>query len=149
MTEKQVREVFEIRRIIEGHIIKSIAKNLVPSDMKKIEGIVKRQERLSRRREDSAFIETDKDFHLFLASKTGNQQMKAILQNLRDQIHLMGIRAIMDGSRLEQVLTEHKGILSALKEGDGEKAEKELIRHLNNTEKILLDTMDREELNEA
>ena len=101
ITEKQVREVFEIRRIIEGHVIQTIAKTLTSTEIKKIEAILKKQERLSLRNEDIAFIETDKEFHLFLASKMGNQQIRAILQNLRDQIHVMGIRAIKVGSRVE------------------------------------------------
>lgn len=148
ITEKQVREVFEIRRIIEGHIIQSVAKALTPSEIKKIEAILKKQESLSRRNENSAFIETDKEFHLFLASKMGNQQMRAILQNLRDQIQVMGSRAIKVGSRVDQVLTEHRRILSALKEGDGKRAAKELMQHLSTTEKILIDMMGSEEVNE-
>jgi DNA-binding GntR family transcriptional regulator len=148
LTEKQVREVFEIRRIIEGHVIQTIARTLTSTDIKKIEAILKKQGRLSIKNEDIAFIETDKEFHLFLASKMGNQQIRAILQNLRDQIHVMGIRAIKVGSRVEQVLTEHRRILSALKEGDGKRAAKELMQHLGTTERILIEMMELEEANE-
>jgi len=144
ITVTQVQEVFELRRIIEGYIIKTIAKGLTPADLSKIEKIISKQERLASRDEEVAFIETDKEFHLFMASKMGNQQIQTILQNLRDQIHLMGIRAIRDQSRSLQVLKEHHRIFAALKKRDAKKAHDELMRHLDNTEKILIDILARE-----
>jgi DNA-binding GntR family transcriptional regulator len=80
-----------------------------------------------------------------MASKMGNQQIETILQNLRDQIHLMGIRAIKDQSRSQQVLKEHQSIFSALKKKDAKRAHEELMKHLNNTEKILIDILAREQ----
>lgn len=145
LTAKQVQEVFEIRRIIEGYIIQSISKRMSDADLKKIDAILRKQERLAHLGEEVAFIAIDKEFHLFLASKIGNQQIEAILRNLRDQIHLMGIRVIRGEERVNQVITEHKNILKALKEGDGKKAHKKLLQHLRNTEKILMDTLKMEE----
>jgi DNA-binding GntR family transcriptional regulator len=145
ITAKQVQEVFEIRRIIEGYIIQSISKTMRDADLKKIEAIIRKQERLAHLGEEVAFIAIDKEFHLFLASRTGNQQMEGILRNLRDQIHLMGIRVIRGGERVNQVLTEHRSILKALKEGDGKRAHKALLQHLGNTEKVLMDTLKMEE----
>jgi len=145
ITMTQVQEVFELRRIIEGYIIKTIARKLTPADLSKIEKIINKQERLASREEEVAFIETDKEFHLFMASKMGNQQIQTILQNLRDQIHLMGIRAIKDQSRSQQVVKEHHRIFSALKKRDAKRAHDELMRHLDNTEEILIDILAREE----
>lgn len=145
ITPKQVQEVFELRRIIEGYIIKSVSKQLTPADLKKIEKILGKQDRSASKDEELSFIEMDKEFHLFMASKMGNQQIEAILQNLRDQIHLMGIRAIKDQSRSQQVLKEHQRIFSALKKKDAKRAHEELMKHLNNTEKILIDILAREE----
>lgn len=144
ITAKQVREVFEIRRIIEGHIVQVISGRLTPADLKKIDKIINKQKRLAARDEMVAFIEIDKEFHLFLASKMGNQQIEDILQNLRDQIHLMGIRAIQERPRWQQVIKEHHRIFSALKEKDGQKAHKELVQHLKNTEEILIDILESE-----
>ena len=145
ITTKQVKEVFELRRIIEGYIIKSISKQLTPADLKKIEKILSKQDRSASKDEEVTFIEMDKEFHLFMASKMGNEQIETILQNLRDQIHLMGIRAIKDSPRSQQVLKEHQRIFSALKKKDAKRSHDELMRHLNNTEEILIDILAREE----
>ncbi len=144
ITAKQVREVFEIRRIIEGHIIKEITKKLTSEDIKRLDRNITRQEKLAERDERHEFIEYDKRFHLYLASKTGNRQIEAILLNLRDQIHLMGVRAVEDNSRMKQVTEEHQRILTSLKERNSKNAYKELIKHLDNTEKTLIKNIEKE-----
>ncbi len=46
---------------------------------------------------------------------------------------------------IEQVLIEHINILTALKEGNGKQAGKEMSQHLENTEKVLLDMIKQRE----
>ncbi len=140
---EQVREVFEIRKIIEGYILKKIASRLTSEDIKEIDQNISRQEKMLGKRDRLAFIEYDKQFHLYIASRIGNKQIESILDNLRDQMHLMGIRAVEDHSRMKQVIKEHHAIFSGLKEGNPQKAYSALIDHLDNTEKILIENIDK------
>ncbi|MGD2186979.1 MAG: GntR family transcriptional regulator, partial [Desulfobacterales bacterium] len=144
-TTQQVREVFEIRRIIEGYIIKKIASRLTDAHIKEINGNINHQEKMFAKTERLAFIEYDKQFHLYLASKIGNQQIESILDNLRDQMHLMGIRAVEDASRMKQVIEEHRAIFSGLKDRNPQKAFDALINHLENTEKTIAEKIETQE----
>jgi DNA-binding GntR family transcriptional regulator len=146
LTEQQVREVFEIRRIIEGYIIKKIAARLTDADVAEIDKNINNQEKMLSTPERPAFIEYDKQFHLYLASKIGNKQIESILDNLRDQMHLMGIRAIEDDSRMKQVIDEHRAIFSGLKERNPQKAFDALINHLENTEKTIAEKIETQEI---
>jgi DNA-binding GntR family transcriptional regulator len=92
-----------------------------------------------------AFIEYDKQFHLYMAARIGNHQIGSILDNLRDQMHLMGIRAIEDGSRMKQVIEEHRAIFSGLKEKNPQTAFHALIQHLENTEKIITEKIENQD----
>jgi DNA-binding GntR family transcriptional regulator len=148
-TAKQVREVFEIRRIIEGYIIKKIAARLSDSDIREIDRNINNQEKMLSSTDRLAFIEYDKQFHLYLASKIGNQQIESILDNLRDQMHLMGVRAIEDDSRMKQVIEEHRAIFSGLKAGNPIEAFNALITHLENTEKTITDKIETKEKNKG
>jgi len=145
LTTQQVREVFEIRRIIEGYVIKKIATRLTEADIKEIHKNISNQEKMLNRTERLGFIEYDKQFHLYLASKIGNQQIESILDNLRDQMHLMGVRAIEDYSRMKQVIEEHRAIFAGLKEENPIKAFHALISHLENTEKTIADKIETQE----
>jgi DNA-binding GntR family transcriptional regulator len=55
----------------------------------------------------------------------------------------MGIRAVEDHSRMKQVIEEHHAIFSGLKEGNPQKAYSALIDHLDNTEKILIENINK------
>ncbi len=145
LTTQQVREVFEIRRIIEGYVIKKITTRLTEADIKEIDKNISNQEKMLNRTERLGFIEYDKQFHLYLASKIGNQQIESILDNLRDQMHLMGVRAIEDYSRMKQVIDEHRAIFAGLKEENPLKAFHALICHLENTEKTIADKIETQE----
>jgi len=145
LTEQQVREVFEIRRIIEGYIIKKIATRLTDADVAEIDKNICNQEKMLSIPDRPAFIEYDKQFHLYLASKIGNKQIESILDNLRDQMHLMGIRAIEDDSRMKKVIDEHRAIFSGLKEKNPQKAFDALINHLENTEKAIAEKIETQD----
>ena len=60
-------------------------------------------------------------------------------------MHLMGIRAVEDESRMKQVIEEHRAIFSGLKEGNSQKAFDALIDHLENTEKTIAEKMETQE----
>lgn len=139
LTTSQVKEVFEIRQIIECHIVLVVAKILTSSDKKILENILKKQETMARNKDNAGFIEADRNFHLFLSLKMKNEKLEAILQNLRDQIQLMGIYAISRALRIKNVLEEHKNIMSALIDGNGKRAKAEMEKHLRNTEKLLVE----------
>jgi DNA-binding GntR family transcriptional regulator len=145
VTPTQVRDVFEVRRIIETHIIRTVAGQLTKSDLQKIGKMVEQQEQLAEQQDKAAFIEQDKGIHLFLASKMGNQQIVSILMNMRDQIHFMGVRAVEQPERMHAVVSEHRRIYAALQARDGARACDELISHLINTEQTLIERITSEE----
>lgn len=142
LTAPQVREVFEIRMVIEGYIVRKIADRLTADDIETLDAKLSAQEKILGSADQLAFIEYDKQFHLYLASRIGNKRIEAILDNLRDQIHLMGIRAIEEHSRMKQVIEEHRAIFFGLKERNPQKAYDALISHLENTERIISKRME-------
>lgn len=144
-TIQQIREVFEIRRIIEGYIIKKIAPRLTDLEINEIDKNIRNQEKMLLKTDRPAFIEYDKQFHLYMAARIGNHQIGSILDNLRDQMHLMGIRAVEDGSRMKQVIEEHRAIFSGLKEKNPQTAFDALIHHLENTEKIITEKIENQD----
>lgn len=145
LTPQQIREVFEIRRVIEGYIVKKIATRLTDTDIKEIDKNIRNQEKMLLKTDRLAFIEYDKQFHLYMAARIGNEQIESILNNLRDQIHLMGIRAVENDSRMKQVIEEHRAIFSGLKEQNPQKALNALIHHLENTKKIIAEKIETQE----
>jgi len=145
ITRKDVSDVMELRKIIESYIIESCCSKLTPADLKGIGKIIEKQKTLARKGDREGYVEADRKFHLFLASRTGNRQLLHVMENLRDLLHFMAIKATAYQDRMEQVLREHKRIWAALEERDQKKAKEAMFLHLNATERILWASMEADE----
>lgn len=145
ITHKDVSDVMELRRIIEGYIIESCSSQLTPEDLKRIGKIIEKQMAMGRKGDRKRYVEADRKFHMFLASKIGNRQLQNVMENLRDLLHFMAIKAIAYKERMEQVLKEHERIWAALKNRDQKKAREAMLLHLDTTEKILFAAIEADE----
>jgi DNA-binding FadR family transcriptional regulator len=63
----------------------------------------------------------------------------AILENIRDMIHLMGIQALAIEARAEEVIHEHGKVLEALKQGNAKEARKAMEYHLDRSREAVLE----------
>ena len=141
ITEAQVHDVYEIRRLIEGHIIMKITPFMTPSHLSKAKTIINKQKKMAEKKDMLAFIRADRELHFYLSSIRGNRQMDSVLLNLRDQIERMGIKAVENDTRPGRVIEEHRAFLSALERGSETEAYDTLIAHLCNSEKSLISSI--------
>ena len=84
-------------------------------------------------REDADFA-----FHLAIAEATNNQYFEAALRALREHIYvgmkLHGQSLMTDGAKaLKNVFGEHTAIFEAIRDGDGERAERLMRGHLEHS----------------
>lgn len=76
-----------------------------------------------------AFLAADRDFHLSLISKLGNQRLTESVGNLRDQTRLYGIKHLEDEG-LTSSAGEHPPLLDAICQHDSDKVGRLLRNHL-------------------
>jgi DNA-binding GntR family transcriptional regulator len=89
--------------------------------------------------EDSvAFVDADREFHRVFVVATGNAILLRAHDSLRDQQSRMGLAALSAGAdRMARILEQRRGIVAAVGEGDAEKAEVLIDRHLEKTLRLL------------
>ena len=145
ITRRDISDVMELRKVIESYIIESCCSKLTPEDLKRIGKIIEKQRALASKGDHEGYVEADRNFHLFLASRTGNRQLLHVMENLRDLLHFMAIKAIAYQDRMDQVLREHKRICTALEKRDQKKAKEAMFLHLDTTERILWASMEADE----
>jgi DNA-binding GntR family transcriptional regulator len=132
---QDIREVFEIREIIETGAAKRAAR-------------LRDNEELRKKREESKrLLESEQaigkyvhewgsweDVHMSIVRALGNQALAEMYSGLLDRIQRIrnhyGQRFTQ--RRLHEILTEHTAILDAIVEGDAERAEQMVQRHLRN-----------------
>ena len=114
------REIYELRRMIEIPAMVSLAGNEdIKKRAKEFRDIAKQMVRSGRKGDLVSYLDTDRLFHLELLAYTRNQRLLELVDSLRDQTRLYGLRVLSESGTLTHSTEEHLAILDAIVEGDG------------------------------
>lgn len=130
-TRRDVDEIFEVRKAIELAAVEKIVKTSPPFDLFEIEESLLNQRKAVRQKDYLAFMEADRLFHTAISELTNNRRIIAILDNIRDMIHVMGAKALALEGRALEVIEEHQTICEAVKKGNIEEARRAMAYHLD------------------
>jgi DNA-binding GntR family transcriptional regulator len=137
---KEIKDFFETRKMIESYVVERVVGSLRETEMRQLEESLKSMvERTKKRADTYGFLEADKDFHMNLVRRYNNFLLVSIMQNIRNLISIFGGKALSHRERFQEVISEHRVILEAIKQKDKKKAVKAIEYHLNTTEKYLLE----------
>ena len=93
-TRHDVDEIFELRKAIELAAVEKITVAAPPFDLFEIEEALLSQRKAVKQKDYLAFMEADRLFHTSFSELTKNRRLIAILDNIRDMIHVMGAKAL-------------------------------------------------------
>jgi DNA-binding GntR family transcriptional regulator len=130
-TRRDVDEIFEVRKAIELAAVEKIVKTSPPFDLFEIEESLLNQRKAVKQKDYLAFMEADRLFHTGISELTNNRRIIAILDNIRDMIHVMGAKALALEGRALEVIDEHQAIFEAVSRGNAEKARSAMAYHLD------------------
>jgi len=132
ITAKKLQEIFEIRMGLEG-----IASRLAAlrREGKELDNIMELFEEEGEKplSEDglTAKINLGERLHHFIIKSAGNSLIDHAMKPLRLQIYRIWQGSIRIPERINKAFAEHKEIIRAIKDGDGELAEKLMRKHLS------------------
>jgi DNA-binding GntR family transcriptional regulator len=128
---RDVDEIFELRKAIELAAVEKITNASPPLDLFEIEESLLKQRKAAKEKNYLAFMEADRLFHTSFSELTNNRRLIAIVENLRDMIHLMGYKALSLEGRALVVIDEHQKIFEAVKKGRPDEARQTMAYHLD------------------
>jgi DNA-binding GntR family transcriptional regulator len=140
-TLQEVRDVFEMRRVIEAAVVQRVCRDhgkQVSKGLKSIGMTIGRERRAFESRDLAAWIRLSGEFHTALAGLTGNASMCECLTGLVTRTTLMSALYDSPGSS-PCSCDEHAGILAAIESGDVSHAADLMARHLQDVELKMLD----------
>ncbi len=131
-----IREIFEIREILECEVIKRVAAR---GNLNKVEA-----EAIGRRFESSgadgnktarSHFKAGAQIHMFIFESFGNKRLLDFYRTLQDHIERMRLYFFnqVEQERSDQSFKEHLEILNALIAQDSQRAEKAMKEHLQNS----------------
>jgi len=139
LSENNVAESFECRRLIEMEIARKCARNASEDDKRELREMLDAQKQIS---DDAVtFRILDTQFHAKLFDMAGN----SVMERLADGFYNLGLEvrriATKDSSVVRQSLKDHEAIVGAINAGDAHAAAEAMRQHLVNIEQTTIAAM--------
>ncbi|WP_209122544.1 FadR/GntR family transcriptional regulator [Alkalihalobacillus sp. BA299] len=147
MQKEDVRELFEIRKVIETGAASLAAVNRTDEDLKDMEGAL--QEMQQAEGNGSVGEKADVNFHKAIVRATKNEMLSKLVGNVSDVMHqsMREARKLLlysEQRRMNQLYEEHLRIYEAIKEKDQQAAFEAMMEHIIGVEQGLFSKQDNE-----
>ncbi len=139
---REVRDLYELRRLLEGHAFSRSVKNFDDADIAETEAILKRQESLTMG-EFVQILDLDERFHIKLCSRCDNEEIKANLAKIWSRIRVLRSLERDWEDWNKNSAKSHRGILAAIKAEDYRKARQLLEDGIDRAETQITATVTR------
>lgn len=139
MKKDDVKELFEVRRILEAGAATSAAMHHTEKDLLKMEKILQEMEDAIGNGELGE--KADFDFHLGIVEASQNKMLASLLSSV-SEIMAETIRetrrlVLFSEGRDERLLAEHRNIYEAIQAKQPDEARERMVNHLIGVEKLL------------
>ena len=141
ITEKDLRDVLEVRTALEALSIELAIKNMTDEDFEALRMANEDFRALSDGNELMKLAEADVAFHEIIYIATNNNRLIQIINNLREQMYRYRLEYIKDASARPRLIEEHQEIIDAMLAKDVERAKAAITRHVENQEENVLQTI--------
>ncbi len=132
VSEKDIEDIYEIRIRIEGLAARLCAEKITEEELKALEKIADLQEFYLFKNDMEQIWKLDSDFHKIIYDASRSRPLIFMLTNFHNYIkRARGISVQIEG-RAEKTVAEHRAILEAIRNKDGELAEKLTAEHIVN-----------------
>jgi len=141
ITKADIANLLDLRKIIEVGCARSACEKADQNDLKKMEDAL--QKMWTAVENNELGEQADYAFHIAIAEATGNPLLINLMEDVSDTV----IRTMKETRRIwlyetkksiQKIYDEHKLILKAIKDKDGEAAGTHMYRHLKEVEDLLL-----------
>ena len=131
VSEKDLREIIELRQLLEAPAMAAIAKDFPAEAVPEWRAIAEKIAEHARNEDLAGFIDMDRQFHLGLLALYGNARLVDSVRELRNQTRMVNLVRMSRSPELATVADEHFILLDLLSAGDSDGAEALIEQHLS------------------
>lgn len=138
LTPETAIELYTVRELLEGLAVRLAVERVDEDTLDKMARCLKEQEKVIEAKDLIGYSRLDFDFHGLIYNSCNNKVLQEMLENIKNKSRPI---AMLITPILPRLYHDHVEIFEALKQRDGEKAEKAIRDHCRNMlEKIKEDT---------
>ncbi len=142
-TVSDLRELFELRELIEGYAAEQAAPKLTSKDLERIEQLQESAAAAFQKNDLAGFNQCEIALHDYVLGHSGNQRLLKLIEGLKDLIYRERQYALKSRDNVRRFIQEHRVLINALRERDVEKAGLLMRAHLRNVRDRLLGILDQ------
>lgn len=133
ISEKDIRDIYEIRSRLEGLCAKWAAEHITKEQLDELEENIYLSDFHSSKGNFEQVVELDNKFHEILYNASGSKELRHILLDFHHYVQRVRKVTLAVQERAVNSNEEHRRIVEALKAHNGAQAEKLADMHMTNT----------------
>lgn len=137
VSRQDVEDIYEIRARIEGLAARLCAQKITPQELEELEQCVVLQEFYLQKTDTREMEVLDGSFHRIIFAASKSRPLQTVLTNFHNSIQRARAVSVQAKGRAQESVAEHRAILEAIRNGDGELAERLTSQHVQNARKNL------------
>lgn len=142
-SEREAREVFEVRRLVEAPLVARFIANAETADMQALTRCIRDEEAARGAGDMHRAIRLSGDFHLHIAERSGHGTLGGVLREMVSRTSLILMAYSPTHGRASEDATacgcqEHRALLAAIKLRDAKEAARLMDEHLRRLEAQLV-----------
>jgi DNA-binding GntR family transcriptional regulator len=127
LSAEQIREITDLRVLLEGDLIARALARMTDTDVRQIEAAAREAEAAAA---TPAWSQADRRFHEALYAPAGRPQQLALVLGLRRSVERYGALYGQLPERREEWLRDHAALVASCRQRDAERARRELEGHI-------------------
>ena len=139
VSAQDVEDIYEIRIRIEGLAARLCAEKITQEELQELEACVALQEYYLKKPDCAKEMgELDGDFHRIIFAASKSRPLQNVLTNFHNYIRRARAVSVCVGKRAQESVAEHRAILDAITNHDGEMAERLTAEHIKNAKENIM-----------
>jgi DNA-binding GntR family transcriptional regulator len=131
VSQQDIREVYEIRRLLEAEVVRQVTPLIPESVLDELDKLLTETQVQFEAGDITKHFESDVYFHETIADFVENKLLKEVLDGLTNRISMVRRFAqLQPGDHLVVSIQEHHAILQAIRQRDPERASELMRGHL-------------------
>jgi GntR family transcriptional repressor for pyruvate dehydrogenase complex len=136
-TDRSVLEIFGVRRILEPAAAALAARTMTRETVSRLEGLIDEAAAVGG---IENLVQHDLEFHQTIVEASGNEYLSRLVESMSSgTVRARVWRGITQHGATDRTISEHRGILDALRRGDPRLAEALMLTHIAGIENWLRD----------
>ena len=127
---EDIREIFELKIVIEGMLVRKAAECTDNTLRKDLAEALAEMKECTESKDADVWLQADVRLHSILFLMANNERAEQIVKNLNDQWHRLRLGYVAIHGRTATSFLEHEGFTLSVLAGDADRAEKQMREHM-------------------